>query len=209
MSTLVFYMALLILLSAILANGLKNAKDGEFEYVKDDNTIRIFRLVMPLSVILALLIGVFEPWHWGFEVMPKHLGWALYFPHQGNEIAMGSSLEILAIVLFVAGMSLRWIAILSLRKAFTVKVTILKGHELKSDGVYTWVRHPSYTGMYIYALGLGLALHSVFSIAILLWGVWFTTHKRIPVEEAVLEGHFGEAYRQYKSKTWKLFPLIY
>jgi protein-S-isoprenylcysteine O-methyltransferase Ste14 len=63
--------------------------------------------------------------------------------------------------------------------------------------------------MYIYALGLGLALHSVLSIGILLWGVWFTTHKRIPVEEAVLEGHFGEAYRAYKAKTWKLFPLIY
>jgi protein-S-isoprenylcysteine O-methyltransferase Ste14 len=209
MNLLILTMALGILVSAILANGLKNAKDGEFEYVKDDNTIRIFRLVMPLSVIVALLLGVFEPWHWGFGAIPSDLGWAFFDSQLSSESAMGSSIEMWAILLFVAGMSLRWIAILSLKKAFTVKVTILKGHQLKSDGVYTWVRHPSYTGMYIYALGLGLALHSVFSIAILFWGVWFTTHKRIPVEEAVLEGHFGEAYRQYKSKTWKLFPLIY
>ena len=209
MNLLILTMALGILVSAILANGLKNAKDGEFEYVKDDNTIRIFRLVMPLSVIVALLIGVFEPWHWGFGAIPTDLGWAFFNTQLSSESAMGSSIELLAAGLFVAGLSLRWIAILSLKKAFTVKVTILKGHQLKSDGVYTWVRHPSYTGMYIYALGLGLALHSVLSIAILLWGVWFTTHKRIPVEEAVLEGHFSEAYRAYKAKTWKLFPLIY
>jgi len=42
MNLLILTMALGILVSAILANGLKNAKDGEFEYVKDDNTIRIF-----------------------------------------------------------------------------------------------------------------------------------------------------------------------
>ncbi len=201
MNLLILCMALAILISALLANGLKNAKDGEFEYVKDDNTIRIFRLVMPLSVIAGILVGVFEPWHWGFGAIPVDFGW--------GESALGTSWEVAASVLFAAGLSLRWIAILSLKRAFTVKVTILKDHQLKSDGVYTWVRHPSYTGMYIYALGLGLALHSVLSIGILLWGVWFTTHKRIPVEEAVLEGHFGEAYRAYKAKTWKLFPLIY
>jgi len=201
MNLLILCMALAILISALLANGLKNAKDGEFEYVKDDNTIRIFRLVMPLSVIAGILVGIFEPWHWGFGAIPVDFGW--------GESVLGTSWEVAASVLFAAGLSLRWIAILSLKRAFTVKVTILKDHQLKSDGVYTWVRHPSYTGMYIYALGLGLALHSVLSIGILLWGVWFTTHKRIPVEEAVLEGHFGEAYRAYKAKTWKLFPLIY
>jgi protein-S-isoprenylcysteine O-methyltransferase Ste14 len=29
------------------------------------------------------------------------------------------------------------------------------------------------------------------------------------VEEAVLESHFGDDYRAYKARTWKLFPLIY
>ena len=213
MNLLILCMALAILISALLANGLKNAKDGEFEYVKDDNTIRIFRLVMPLSVIAGILVGVFEPWHWGFGAIPVDFGWGQWQQVTQNqamaESAMGTSWELWAAVLFAAGLSLRWIAILSLKRAFTVKVTILKDHQLKSDGVYAWVRHPSYTGMYIYALGLGLALHSVLSIGILLWGVWFTTQKRIPVEEAVLEGHFGEAYRAYKAKTWKLFPLIY
>ena len=188
-------MALAILASALLANVLKNAKEGEFEYIKDDNTLKVFRLVMPSSVALALIVGWFEPWHWFFGKISDGLfadPWNLW-----------------GFVLFISGLTLRWVAILSLKKAFTVKVTILKDHKLKSDGVYLWMRHPSYTGMYIYALGLGIALHSFLSIAILLWGVWYTTHNRIPVEEAVLEGHFGQEYRDYKAKTWKLFPLIY
>lgn len=209
MNLLILLMAIAILISALLANGLKNAKDGEFEYVKDDNTLRVFRLVMPLSVLLALLVGIFEPWHWLLGDIPVDLGWSLWYDTSSAESSAMTLCDRWATVLFVAGLSLRWIAILSLKRAFTVKVTILKDHQLKSDGVYRWVRHPSYTGMYIYALGLGLALHSLLAIAILLWGVWFTTNNRIPVEEAVLEGHFGDAYRTYKQKTWKLFPLIY
>ena len=42
MNALIFLMAISVTISAVLANGLKNAKDGEFEYVKDDNTLRVW-----------------------------------------------------------------------------------------------------------------------------------------------------------------------
>lgn len=177
-----------IAISAIAANALKNAKSDELEFVKDDRTILIFRVLMPTSVILALGLAQIDPWL--FDIETPWLDW-------------------IAGALFVFGMSIRWIAIGSLKRAFTVKVTILKDHQLKTDGVYAWVRHPSYTGMYIYGLGYGLALQSPLSILLVLGAVWFSTHARIPVEEAVLESHFGESYRQYKTKTWRLFPWLY
>jgi protein-S-isoprenylcysteine O-methyltransferase Ste14 len=42
-----------------------------------------------------------------------------------------------------------------------------------------------------------------------LLAVWISTHKRITVEEAVLESHFGENYQNYKARSWRLFPWIY
>jgi protein-S-isoprenylcysteine O-methyltransferase Ste14 len=198
-----------MLFSALLANGLKNAKDGEFEYIKDDNTLKIFRLIMPLSVIFSLLVGLYLPIIGVMGEIPSDFGWAQLKNQSITKTATATLWEYLGAALFVFGLTLRWVAIISLKRAFTVKVTILKNHQLKSDGVYRWVRHPSYTGMYIYALGLGFALHNILSVFILLWGVWYTTHKRIPIEESVLEEHFGDSYRNYKAKTWKLFPLIY
>lgn len=174
-----------IAISGIAANVLKNATAEEVKFVQDDRTIVIFRILMPLSVILALAISSIDPW----KMETENVG-----------------MDWIAGILFVFGLALRWIAIGSLKRAFTVKVSILKDHKLKTDGVYRWVRHPSYTGMYVYGLGYGLALHSPLSVVLVLLAVWISTHTRIPVEEAVLESHFGEEYRNYKAKTWRLFP---
>jgi protein-S-isoprenylcysteine O-methyltransferase len=121
----------------------------------------------------------------------------------------GDSLLALALVLFAAGLALRWWAILSLGRFFTVDVAIHTGHELVERGPYRVLRHPSYTGALLAFVALGLtfgswpalALATLPVLAVLLW--------RMRVEERALAGHFGEAWRAYAARTWRLLPGVW
>ena len=66
----------------------------------------------------------------------------------------------LAVVLFVAGLILRWWAIITLGRFFTVDVTIEKDHELIQRGPFRVVRHPSYTGVLLAFVGVALSFRN-------------------------------------------------
>ena len=114
-----------------------------------------------------------------------------------------------ALGLFILGLSLRWWAIVSLGRFFTVDVAIHVGHELVERGPYRVLRHPSYTGALVAFVGLGLlfdswpalVLATLPVLAVLLW--------RIYVEERALGAHFGEAWLAYESRTWRLVPGLW
>ena len=71
------------------------------------------------------------------------------------------------VVLFVAGLILRWWAIITLGRFFTVDVTIEKDHELVERGPFRIVRHPSYTGVLLAFVGLALSLGKSVALLIL------------------------------------------
>lgn len=64
----------------------------------------------------------------------------------------------LGLCLILFGMIFRFISIITLGKFFTVDVTIQKNHQLKKDGLYRFIRHPSYLGSIISFIGFGLSL---------------------------------------------------
>ena len=75
--------------------------------------------------------------------------------------------SISGLVLIVAGLVVRWTAILTLRKYFTVDVSIVSNHRLVSTGVYKFVRHPAYTGSLLSFLGLGLVFSNWLSLFVI------------------------------------------
>ena len=113
------------------------------------------------------------------------------------------------LIILVAGMMLRFYSILSLGRYFTVDVTIRENHKLKQNGIYTKVRHPSYTGMLLSFLGFGLSLNNWFSLFIIVIPVTSAMLYRIGIEEKILSDQFGEEYSAYREKTWRLVPWIY
>jgi protein-S-isoprenylcysteine O-methyltransferase Ste14 len=119
---------------------------------------------------------------------------------------------IFAIIGYVAlliGFIIRWAAIIQLRKAFTVDVSFTEGQELKSDGLYKNIRHPSYLGLLLILCGLSFGMGNIWSVLVVTIPMFLTINYRIIVEERHLSNELGEAYTQYKSHTRRLFPGIY
>lgn len=90
-----------------------------------------------------------------------------------------------------------------------VDVTIHKDHKIKKDGLYHYVRHPSYTFALLTFLGLGLYLNNWISLILAFIPPCVAFSYRIKIEEQVLIEEFGDGYIQYRKTTKKLIPFVY
>jgi protein-S-isoprenylcysteine O-methyltransferase len=113
------------------------------------------------------------------------------------------------IALILAGVAVRWTAILTLRRYFTVNVAIQEGHELIDRGIYAVVRHPAYSGSLLSFIGLGFGFENWLSLALVLVAALVGFSYRIRVEEQVLIAHFGDRYRDYARRTKRLIPGVF
>ena len=113
------------------------------------------------------------------------------------------------LALVIGGLLLRWIAILQLGKSFTVDVAITNKATLKTDGMYSMVRHPSYAGILMIVSGFAALMNSLYSFLVLVVPVFIAVLYRIKVEENLLTSEFGEKYTEYKKDTKKLVPGIF
>jgi len=113
------------------------------------------------------------------------------------------------VLVSVLGSVLRWTAIYQLKEAFTVDVSIISGHNLKMDGLFRRVRHPSYTGLLMNYVGAGIALNSLNSLLALSIPIFIVIHYRMKVEETLLMAEFGKEYRSYMEATKRIIPFIY
>ena len=112
-------------------------------------------------------------------------------------------------VAFVAiGGSLRIVPVFVLGNRFSGLVAIQPDHTLVTGGIYRVIRHPSYLGLLLSALGWGLAFRSSVGVllAMLLVPVIVA---RIRAEERLLGQHFGAQYDAYRGRTSRLIPGIY
>ena len=104
---------------------------------------------------------------------------------------------------------LRWWAIITLGRFFTVDVTIEKDHELVERGPFRMVRHPSYTGVLLAFVGLALTLDNWAALLVILLPIGVAFIHRMNVEENALSGALGSQYTDYIRRTKRLVPFIY
>ncbi|WP_033541682.1 methyltransferase family protein [Planococcus sp. CAU13] len=118
-------------------------------------------------------------------------------------------LKIAGIVLFAAGVFLRYWGIIHLKAQFTRHVTVRKGDGIVSSGPYRKLRHPLYTALLLIAVGMSLYFQSIAAAAIGGAFVAWTLSKRMNGEEAMLIAEFGEEYREWMKHRARLIPFIY
>ena len=111
------------------------------------------------------------------------------------------------LLLMVAGIGLRWYAISVLGGSFTCSVATRAGQHVVDRGPYRWVRHPSYTGGLLTALGVLVCCANAASLLALLLPVAGYAY-RIRIEEEALTDSLGDAYRAYMHRTRRLLPFL-
>lgn len=114
----------------------------------------------------------------------------------------------IGIALMLAGIAFRQWAIAVLGRYFSVVIGVQKEQKVVEDGPYRLIRHPSYTGVLILYIGIGLAVQSLAAIiiGIILFGLVYGY--RMFVEEKVLIRELGNSYVEYKKRTKRIIPKI-
>jgi len=122
---------------------------------------------------------------------------------------LGDMIYVLSLILLLGGLALRWWAILTLGRLFTVDVAIQPGHALVRNGPYRFVRHPSYTGLFLALLGLGVFFANWISMLVLMLPIVLAVINRVVKEERVLLAALGADYAAYCERTRRFVPGLF
>ena len=122
----------------------------------------------------------------------------------------GAQLPIFAVGLstLIVGSLLRRYCFRTLGQYFTGDVRARADQPVIRTGPYRLVRHPSYTAGIMMFVGIGLALGSWFSFALLAIAAIATYTYRVSIEERALLTTIGEPYRDYMTETKRFVPHI-
>jgi protein-S-isoprenylcysteine O-methyltransferase Ste14 len=173
-----------LLIAALFAGG--NVSAGE----REDRDNRWVLAVFTALTLLAAFVPAYTD---------RHDFWTID----------GAAVRWLGVGLFAAGGALRLWPVFVLGARFSGLVAIQPGHTLETRGVYSVIRHPSYLGMLVNALGWALAFRSAIGVLLTVLLVP-PLLARINAEERLLQSQFDREYEAYRQRTaWRLVPGLF
>ena len=154
-----------------------------------------FRWTLLWIVVLILVISRFLFHTQGFQIFNIHA-------------RQTSVLDIIGIVITIAGLLIAIVARKALADNWSSDVELKKDHKLITKGAYKYVRHPIYTGITLMGVGSIIVDQSLLVTLFYLGMVAFLIYK-MKKEEKLLLKHFPKEYPGYMKKTKALIPFIY
>lgn len=107
------------------------------------------------------------------------------------------------------GLALRWWSIVTLDRFFVGSIHIQAGHRIVREGPYRWMRHPAYTGGWLFFLGIGLGCGNWLALAICAIVPLIGLVLRVGKEEEALRRAAPDEYESYCRSTRRMIPFVW
>ena len=127
----------------------------------------------------------------------------------GAAIRPGAAAFAAGMVVLLAGLVLRGWSFKVLGEYFTHNVMVSSDQPVIASGPYRVLRHPSYAGVLLAAIGVGLASANWADLALVTLLVLTPLLWRIHTEESALMAMLGDRYRAYAAQHKRLVPLVW
>ena len=133
----------------------------------------------------------------------------LSYMSRASSVPLGQFELAIIMAVFVAGSILRVMSVYQLgSQAFKFDIVFREQQTLRTEKLYSWIRHPSYTAMMIVILAYALTTHHWLAGGLGMASAWFGFQYRIHHEEKALQEQFGEDYVAYRNKTGMWLPKL-
>ena len=124
------------------------------------------------------------------------------YPFRPAQAWAGLAVAVVALAMFTATHR-------ALGRYWSVSLDVREGHQLATEGVYRYVRHPMYTAFWLWAVAQALLLPNWVAGLSGLIGFGILYFLRVGQEEKMMVDTVGDAYRGYMARTKRLIPGIY
>lgn len=125
------------------------------------------------------------------------LAWATLLPFM---------IRVTGVVISTYGLYLFWLTHKALGANWSPLLEVRKEHKLITTGIYKHIRHPMYTAILLFTLGLGLISANLVVLLLPLIVFCVLCYIRISDEENMMISWFGDDYILYQRRTGMLFP---
>lgn len=121
----------------------------------------------------------------------------------------GTVFSVFTVGLALASVWFVGVAVRTLGRQWTYAARLIEGHKLITEGPYSIVRNPIYTGMFGMLIATGLACEHWITLLIAI--PLFVTGLviRVRSEENLLRSAFGEEFERYAKRVPAVIPGIY
>jgi protein-S-isoprenylcysteine O-methyltransferase len=125
------------------------------------------------------------------------------------DMGLGPVIGWVGVAVMVVGLAVRVWSQAVLGLYYTSTLRHAADQTVVASGPYRLLRHPGYAGMLVAWLGAGMTTTN-WAVALALCLLMVVAYGyRVAAEEATLLGAFGDWYKEYMARTWRLVPYVY